>query len=135
MTVLSPPATIRAASYWNDTGIIIEAGRRYDFFATGNWVDLVVRSGPDGNPAPGWSQRLLQRQLRAQGQPYFRLIGALDRDPASMFPIGAALTGWEAPRGGMLTCFANDVPGFYWNNSGSVILMVTPADLAFDPQP
>ncbi len=31
---------------------------------------------------------------------------------------------YTAPRAGRLTCFANDVPGFYWNNRGAIRLSV-----------
>ena len=120
-------AEIRAARFWNDTGIMLEAGRRYDFVAEGRWIDLVVASGPQGNADPVWTQRLVAHRLRAPGQHYFTLMGALDRDPATIFPIGARLPGWSPPRAGQLTCFANDVPLMYWNNRGSVRLTVAPA--------
>jgi hypothetical protein len=123
------PATqdIQAACYWNETGIRLEAGRTYDFIAEGNWTDLTITSGPEGNPNPVWSQRIVERYLRAPGQRYFTLIGTLDRDPATIFPIGTRLLGWAPPRAGQLTCFANDVPMMYWNNRGSVRLSVAPA--------
>jgi len=120
-------AEIHAACLWNDTGIMLEAGRRYDFVAEGCWIDLVIASGPEGNAGPVWAQRLVAHRLRAPGQPYFTLIGALDRDPATIFPIGAQLSGWAPPRTGQLTCFANDVPLMVWNNRGSVRLTVAPA--------
>jgi hypothetical protein len=31
---------------------------------------------------------------------------------------------WQAPIDGELVCFANDVPGFYWNNRDSIVVMV-----------
>ena len=123
------PATIEilAASYWNETGILLDVGRVYNFVAEGRWMDQTICSGPDGNPHPVWAQRLLARHLRVRGQPDFTLIGALDNDPTTIFPIGGRLAGWTAPRTGQLSCFANDVPLMYWNNHGSVHLTVTPA--------
>jgi len=118
---------VRAAAYWNDTGILLRPDMRYDLVAEGRWIDLFICSGPEGNPRPTWSQRQLGCRLRAPDALYFTLIGALDRDLATIFAIGARRVGWSPPRAGQLTCFANDVPGFYWNNRGSVRLMVTPA--------
>lgn len=120
-------AEIRAAAYWNDTGIMLRPESCYDFIAEGHWIDLIIRSGPEGNPNPVWTQRQLAGCLRAPDALYFTLMGALDRDPATIFAIGARRVGWSPPRAGQLTCFANDVPGFYWNNRGSVRLTVTPA--------
>jgi hypothetical protein len=118
-------ATIRAARPWNDTGIVLEAGAAYALAAEGDWTDFFIRSGPEGNPAPTWTQRLLLSRLRMPGERYFALIGAIDRDPATQFLIGRGLARWIASRSGQLTCFANDVPGFYWNNRGAVKLTVT----------
>jgi hypothetical protein len=127
---MTPPAwpasaEIRAARRWNATGIRVEAGQAYDLAATGRWMDLNLCAGPAGNPHPTWSQRLVACRLRAPDALYFTLIGALDRDPSTQFPIGACRS-WTAPRAGELTCFANDVPLMYWNNRGSVHLTVTP---------
>jgi hypothetical protein len=127
MTNWPAAAEIHAACYWNETGILLEAGRIYDFVAEGQWIDLAICSGPEGNPHPVWTQRLVEQYRRAPRQRYFMLMGALDRDPATIFPIGARLAGWKSPRGGRLTCFANDVPLMYWNNRGSVRLTVAPS--------
>jgi len=116
---------IRAELRWNDTGIRLEAGGTYDLLAEGTWTDLFVPSGPDGNPDPSWMQRRAARWLRVKEENYFALIGALDRDLSTAFRIGHAARGFRATRSGQLTCFANDVPGFYWNNRGAVRLTVT----------
>ena len=123
-SALPTTVNIWAVCPWNDTGIEVEEGHRYNFRADGDWVDLNIRSGPEGNPAPVWAQRFVQQYLRVPGERYFTLIGALDRDAKSIFSIGAELLGWRAPRRGRLTCFANDVPFAYWNNRGSVRLTV-----------
>ena len=125
---MSWPATaeICAARSWNDTGIMLRPDVRYDLVAEGCWVDLISPSGPEGNARPTWTQRQLACRLRAPDALYFTLMGALDRDPATIFAIGAGKPGWSPARAGQLTCFANDVPGFYWNNRGRVRLTVTP---------
>jgi hypothetical protein len=65
------------------------------------------------------------------GSRFFRLMGRIvangeqptSDDPGSTFPIGAgaALT---APTAGRLFVFCNDREGFYWNNWGSVTLVI-----------
>jgi hypothetical protein len=55
--------------------------------------------------------------------PWFALIGAIDSDSSTQFLIGTQSV--SAPvRTGQLCCFANDVPGFYWNNKGAIQLIV-----------
>lgn len=44
--------SVFAAQQWNDTGIYLEAGARYEFKATGEWLDSDIRCGP-GGPAKG----------------------------------------------------------------------------------
>src|SRR4051794_16355813 len=117
-------AVIRADHFWNDTGISLEAGGTYDMDAKGIWIDFFILSGPEGNPSPTWMQWLLASRLRVKGENYFTLIGTLDRDLSTAFCIGRRAR-VQAPRSGLLTCFANDVPGFYWNNRGTVQLTVT----------
>lgn len=39
---------IYALQLWNDTGLWLEAGVRYRFSASGEWVDMYNRSGPEG---------------------------------------------------------------------------------------
>jgi hypothetical protein len=114
---------IPARDYWCDTGITLSAGVRYDLSAQGTWCDAGLRSDPGGNPAPILLQRIFARFLRMPGEHYFTLIGAFDRDPATMFPIRKGIE-FVAPRSGMLTCFANDVGWAYRNNSGEVTLTV-----------
>ncbi|OJY73100.1 MAG: hypothetical protein BGP12_08285 [Rhodospirillales bacterium 70-18] len=121
------PVTVRARCRWNDTGIRLEAGRLYDLAAEGEWIDWVIRSGPEGNTAPGWTQRLAARWLRLPGAPYFCLVGALDCNPDTAFAIGRGMR-LGPPRSGQLWCFANDVPGMYWNNRGAVRLSLRRID-------
>jgi hypothetical protein len=39
---------VYAMEPWNDTGIYLEAGKRYRFEAEGQWMDRDVKCGPDG---------------------------------------------------------------------------------------
>lgn len=39
---------IYAAEHWNDTGIYLEAGKKYRFTASGEWLDSSIKCGPGG---------------------------------------------------------------------------------------
>ncbi len=113
--------TVRARPRWNDTGIRLISGSRYRFSASGRWVDLVVPCG-----AGGYSCALLRSKesgRRVPTEPWFALIGSIDADEARAFLIGSERE-LAAPATGVLSCFANDLWGMYWNNWGAVELTV-----------
>jgi hypothetical protein len=112
---------IRARPLWNDTGFELEAGRQYTLRAEGHWWDFYIRCTAEGYRSPNSWVRRLEHRRRAPAWNWFALIGTVDRDPAALFKIGAGLS-LIAPRTGRLFCFANDLPGFYWNNWGAVQL-------------
>ncbi|MDD5330280.1 MAG: DUF2235 domain-containing protein [Sulfuricella sp.] len=92
---------IFAAQHWNDTGIYLEAGARYAFKASGEWLDSTIKCGPGGPKAgfqPGkaayslaslWGLgvklvRMLPRlqgtkfgMRREENMPWFALVGAI----------------------------------------------------------
>jgi len=117
--------SIKACHLWNNTGIRLEAGRTYRMTATGRWHDAWNTCGPDGyksnNPVLTWAGHW----RRAPTQDWFVLMGTINQDTTTMFRIGSAAQ-ITAATTGTLYCFANDVPGMYWNNWGSVDLTVTP---------
>jgi hypothetical protein len=119
--------TVAAKPPWNDTGVRLEAGRTYRMSALGEWVDWRIPCGPAGYPSPNPIMRLAERFRRAPVDPWFALIGAMDRNSSSQFLIGAEYV-YRPTRSGQLTCFANDVPGFYWNNTGEVELTIERLD-------
>jgi hypothetical protein len=121
---------IGAREPWNDTGLIIVAGQRYEMRSTGTWTDFFITRDAEGftsDEAPALTRRLLKKHEHRRRQPrenWFTLIGAIGREETTAFRIGTALT-FRADRTGELSCFANDVPDAYWNNWGSVELVVT----------
>ena len=115
---------VHARKPWNYTGIMLVAGETYDLAATGCWTDLVIPHGPAGDPSNSAYMRLFERWRRVPSANWFTLIGALDAQMPSAFVIGAHCL-YTPDRSGQLTCFANDVSGFYWNNFGAVRLKVT----------
>jgi len=114
---------IDAAKYWNHTGMLLESGASYDLIATGTWIDAGRSCGPDGYPKGNLFQDLFKCVRRSPAVQWFTLMGSVGCNRDTNFAIGSHLT-YVAPRTGELVCFANDVPGFYWNNGGFVTLEV-----------
>jgi hypothetical protein len=119
----APAFTVFAQRYWNHTGYSVEAGATYELAATGIWYDASTPSGPDGYPRGNYFQNLVSGFRRSPCHQWFALIGTLDGSHNTQFLIGSHVT-YTAPRSGEIVCYANDVPGFYWNNEGSVNLMI-----------
>jgi hypothetical protein len=105
-------------------GITLEGGNRYSFEAEGEWKDAKNACNADGW-TPRWNKlamMLVELSKREKGQPLFKLIGAIDKKRP--YIVLGTRGSFVAPASGELFCFANDVPGFYRNNSGKVKLRV-----------
>lgn len=124
MDILLGTVTIEAVDKWSRTGIRLEWGRRYRMSATGKWCDRGLPYGPAGGPAQSVFQSIFAWARRRPHEPWFVLVGAIDRQEATAFTIGADLPSFSPPVSGELTCYANDVGLAYGNNSGSVRLTV-----------
>ncbi|HJV25205.1 MAG TPA: DUF2235 domain-containing protein [Aromatoleum sp.] len=102
---LGTPLTIDifAAQPWNDTGLWLEAGITYTFFASGEWMDSSIKCGPDGaddgkfqpaelaqiaGSALGWVESVYKKLARNseadfrftkrhEDMPWFCLVGAI----------------------------------------------------------
>ncbi len=108
---------------WVDTGTDVTVGQTLRFEATGRWIDLWIRTGPNGfgfNPAGIFGRRRCP-QFR-----WLALLGAVDRDLSGAFLIGDRR---EQPfsRAGRLFVFANDHDSDFadGNNRGHVTLKIT----------
>jgi hypothetical protein len=128
MTSLNPGQTVTvpidSRLKWNDTGVLLRAGARYEFSATGTWHDRQYATDADGYPSSTLLLKLAEPLRRVRSANWFTLIGAIDRDERSAFRMGSKGV-FSAAKDGQLTCFANDTPLTYGNNSGSVSLTVT----------
>lgn len=118
---------ICSCKYWNDVPLPLEGGTRYYLRATGNWLDWHNDSDANGYDRSymNWAKGILR--FRAPGATWFTLIGSIDRSRESRFVIGDGSRwsgGWVAPKSGRLSCFANDAPGFYFNNKGCLTLEI-----------
>lgn len=113
-------AIITARSYWNETGVCLIKGHSYRFEALGNWTDSGITCTAAGFHR--WWLQPVGKLKRVPEAAWFELIGSIER--TEPFRIGESLVDFIAPASGYLFCFANDVSGFYWNNKGSVVLVV-----------
>lgn len=124
---------IVARRYWNDTGLYVTAGQRYQLIARGTWIDFYIPCAADGYPTSGWLlhgplgrfTRMAQRLRRVPEGNWFVLVGAVrTAGQYQNFVCGSSREA-HMPASGQLEFFANDVPGFYWNNFGSIQLEIT----------
>ncbi|MBP1152583.1 MULTISPECIES: hypothetical protein [Methylocaldum] len=115
--------SVRARSFWNDSGIDLAAGGIYQFSARRTWTDFFISCGPAGYSGLSY-QNKLGSSLRLPREKWFALCGALDRNGQTAFVIGESCR-YTAEAAGRLYCFANDVPGWYWNNFGSAEVIAT----------
>ncbi len=115
---------VDARRRWNRTGIHLEAGKRYDFEAAPGetWHDAAIACGPEGYESG--RLRRFERWRRIPYANWFVLIGALDGDTATAFPIGSGKENYIPLRSGELCCFAKDVWFMSWNNRGRIGLTV-----------
>lgn len=109
---------VYARQFWNDSGIDLVKDARYLFNAQGNWLDLITPCGPDGYPGLFY-QKKLENLLRIPNRKWFLLCGAVDQDSNTAFEIGSSYL-YKSDKKGRLFCFANDMPGWYWNNFGNI---------------
>lgn len=137
---------LKSRSYWNASGLILEAGVVYVFSvaADDRWRDWWVPAGvngwldDDGQPLPpqGLTARLAALK-RAPFEPYFQLMGATFNRCANgmacsyVFPMnfapgadGRLTFEFESQNEGEFCSFANDWPFMYWNNFGTIELTI-----------
>lgn len=96
------------------TGLLVRAGERYQFHASGKWCDW--HTVTDAN---GWNMPLLHYLNRVPGAAFFCLCACIDHDEDHAFAIGGDAV-WTVPAGtaadAKLSLFANDMRCMYFNN-------------------
>ncbi len=114
-----------AGERYNDLGLDVEPGDRYVFtvLACEDWRDASIPATPDGIEG-NWLMRLLSPFKRMRDEGYLALVGAVGMDDSNLFLIGSH-SEHTFKTAGRLHAFANDVPGFYGNNHGTVRLQIT----------
>lgn len=122
-----------ARRHWNSTGLHVTAGQRYQLAARGTWVDFYIPCGANGYQYPGWLlrgplgllTRFMQGLRRLPEGHWFVLVGAVRAGEDCQYFAAGSSREVRMPASGQLAFFANDVPGFYWNNLGSIRLEIT----------
>jgi hypothetical protein len=130
-----PLVTVPAKDPWFDTGIRVQRGETYllNVGPGQTWTDWYITCGPEGKTT----------FIQALGLPWLRVRRDDDGEAAYFFTLIAAIANLNSPRvlvqtfavgrgprrfvsrtHGALICFANDVPGGYWNNRGSINVSV-----------
>lgn len=110
-----------------DSGVKIEPGHCYRFIVEGTWIDYHDSPvGPRGNPHPGGIREWMEWAKQLPGAPWKALlVRTQGNDGKSNWRLlGQGEGTWsDLPLGKLQLC-ANDVPGFYFNNSGEMDVTV-----------
>ena len=113
---------IHANCKWNSTQIEISESEEYEFTSKGIWRDLTITTDADGYSS--FYMKLFDAIKRAKEYKWFSLVGSLSTKRNEYFLIGKN-NKIAFEKSGSLLCFANDITGFYWNNSGYITLHIT----------
>lgn len=114
--------TIEAADKYSSEKLAVLKCQHYTFGVASDekWKDWFVSCGADGYfnfLATIFGQRV-------KGTKCFCLCDVYDQNDNTAFEIGSAKTK-SVDQDGMMNFFANDSPGFYGNNNGSILLSIT----------
>lgn len=121
--------TVNSANEKGDTGLGVRRGDVYEFRCPPGqrWSDAgsMVTPGGDASGLYRAYMSLFNATKSCPTAPWFSLVGRISGDGSRGFLIGEHQCYTVAASQGQLECYANDAPGFYFNNSGSVIVIVT----------
>jgi hypothetical protein len=119
---------ITAATYWNETQLLLEKGNTYDLEILPK--DQVWTDGNEplkkATDADGFSNilNLWNYLKRARHENWFALMGCINKNESTFFKIGFAYKNYTPPESGELVCFANDASEHYGNNKGTLFLTI-----------
>lgn len=128
--------SVAAINPWNwivkddAKGIFLDKGQTYQFDVdkVEEWKDADILSDPE----EGWKSwkripyAVFSWKRRCPSESWYVLIGALYDDSGNWhcFKIGNGIKDFRPEESGQLYVFANDVNGYYCNNSGNLELSV-----------
>ncbi|MGY4816567.1 hypothetical protein ACVNP3_11590 [Pseudomonas chlororaphis subsp. piscium] len=123
----NPPIEVPADQSCVTSEYEIEAGHRYRFLVEGLWADASDKpTQPDGVAHPGGIRERLGGAKRLPEAAWMALL-VRTKGPAGKSPwrlLGRGEGVWSDLPPGRLQFCANDVLGFYWNNSGKMDVRV-----------
>lgn len=112
---------IYARDRYSRHSLAVNAGEQYKITSAADqrWVDLFIPASPNGygNVLANWFGQ------RVKGAKCFCLCAAYNYDDNGAFAIGTDHT-FIASVTGTLSFFANDVPGYDWNNWGKILVTI-----------
>jgi len=137
-TVENPVETlIFSYKKFNHTGILFEKGKSYKIEVIGEdrWSDAGIKE-LDGE---GWNRddqtlgfkeiaiAIMEpfRRVTKKGAQWFTLCGSIGDDEKKAFVIGNSLEKYRAKSSGEFCAFANDLDGYYGNNSGKLKVRIS----------
>ena len=125
---------------YNHTGIFLEAGKSYKIKV----INLPKQKWRDGSIKPvdglGWDRDDVSlgffkeagiaatepfRRVTGNGADWFTLCGCIVENEEDTFVIGNNLSSFSPKKSGELCAFANDLNGYYGNNSGYLMIKVS----------
>ncbi len=136
----SQEVSISSACSWNETGIQVKRGHRYDLKPSGTWTDWIVLCDASGPRVPFLRCVMDPSRPRLRYPPgrdalahFFSLVVCVhtqpqvpDQVPGDAFLVPReGIRAWTAPADGRLLAFANDWKSAYGNNRGALTLRVT----------
>ena len=117
--------TVEAKSgvIWNDTGVDVRAGETLAVNVSGTWSDLTTEANADGYASP-WNMKPFEGLRRLPKARWFALVGCVGHDLRHCQVMSDGAQTLVMPATGRLYLFANDVKGFYWNNTGALTVAI-----------
>lgn len=135
-TPLGIETVVFAHKKYNHTNILLKKGKTYCIKVEPGcfWNDGGIKH-VDAN---GWNREDISlgikelpiaamepyRRVTSANAKWFSLCGCIDADDSNAFVIGTCLSEYTASCSGELCCFANDLDGYYGNNTGKLKLRV-----------
>lgn len=113
----------KAGVLWNDTGVDVRAGETLAVNVSGEWSDLTITTNADGYASP-WNMRLFEGLRRLPKARWFALIGCVGHGHRHCQVMSSGAQTLVMPATGRFYLFANDVRGFYWNNTGALTVAI-----------
>ncbi len=110
--------------WWSPSGVRVRRGEVYAIEVPPGqtWRDASNVCGPEGYEIEKLERWI--RWRRRRDLPWFALVGATGKDESQTFPVLKGIAEWTAAAGGELYFYANDVKVMYWNNHGSMKVVV-----------
>nr|WP_281720152.1 hypothetical protein [Nitrosomonas nitrosa] len=119
---------INARNPANDAGVSVKEGERYRVcVAKGHtWKDASMENYPPCGSEGTTSMNMIASWRRSPESDWFALMAEVSGNSEQIDLCRSQE--FQTARAGQLILYANDVPMFYWNNSGVIEVLITHLD-------